>query len=405
MKILILTSSFPRFIGDHQGNFVFYLARGQVERGNSVLVLCPHIPKTPFREMMEGVEVIRFPYFFPYGLERLSSDSGMYSALRHSFLAWIQLPLFFLCQSCMAYRVIGKQHIDVIHSHWIVPQGLTGALCHRLFSIPHLATIHGTDLNLVKNSRFLQILCRFIVRNSAVVTVNSSYMKNQLMEIVPQAMGKTRTIPMGVDLSRFIIDISSGRTRNNPEEKIILNVGRLIDWKGTTCLIEAMPEILSRIPGARLIIIGRGPQEEILQQKVRDLRLENHIEFPGTVSDEDLRGYYRSADVFVLPSINVSGRTEGLGVVLLEAMASGCPVIGSNVGGIPDIITDGENGFLVPERDPGALAKRITEILSGTDLSDKFRINGLLRVRNSFSWEKISDEFSAVYRQVQKQHT
>jgi len=401
MKILMLTSSFPRFIGDHQGNFVFHLARTQVERGNTVLVVCPHIPKTLFHETMEGVEIFRFPYFFPYRLQRLSSDTGMFSALRHSLLAWFQLPWYFFCQWHMAYRIIRKQNPGIIHSHWIIPQGLIGALCHRLFDIPHIATIHGTDLNLAKNSRFLQALCRLIVRNSAVVTINSSYMKKQLEEIVPEALKKNHTIPMGVDLSRFAAGIDPGYVRKNHETKIILNIGRLIDWKGTVYLIKAMPEIVSGIPGVRLIIIGRGPQEEVLRQKVRDLHLENHVEFPGTVSDDALIQYYQSADVFVLPSVNLSGKTEGLGVVLLEAMASRCPVIGSDAGGIPDIIRDGENGFLFPGGDEKMLAKRIIELLSDDTLADRFRKAGYETVRMQFSWDGIAQRFSEVYGAVQ----
>jgi glycosyltransferase involved in cell wall biosynthesis len=104
--------------------------------------------------------------------------------------------------------------------------------------------------------------------------------------------------------------------------------------------------------------------------------------------------------VFVLPSINCAGKTEGLGIVLLEAMASGCPVIGSNVGGIPDIITDGENGFLVPEQRPDIIAEKIIRILADTGLQEKFRRNGLIRVQELFSWEIISKKFSDVYEQV-----
>jgi glycosyltransferase involved in cell wall biosynthesis len=181
---------------------------------------------------------------------------------------------------------------------------------------------------------------------------------------------------------------------------IILNVGRLIDWKGTIHLIDAIPMVLQHAPDTRLLIIGSGPEKEHLVQRTHELSLEEKVKFLGKVNDDDLVAYYHAADIFVLPSVNKSGKTEGLGVVLLEAMASGCPVIGSNVGGIPDIITDGENGFLVPEQDPSALADRIIQIISDADLREKFQKDGYARIQESFTWDKIAERFSMVYSQV-----
>jgi glycosyltransferase involved in cell wall biosynthesis len=137
---------------------------------------------------------------------------------------------------------------------------------------------------------------------------------------------------------------------------------------------------------------------------VRELKLEDCITFLGTVNNSTLIGYYHCADVFVLPSIQKLGNTEGLGVVLLEAMASGCPVIGTNVGGIPDIITDGDNGFLVPERDSAQLAEKIIRLLSDAKLRETFRKNGYARIDESFSWDRISDKFASVYQQILMEH-
>jgi len=205
---------------------------------------------------------------------------------------------------------------------------------------------------------------------------------------------------MGVDPEKFKRWGISDLKRDPGTKHRILSVGRLIDWKGTIHLIEAMPKVLSDFSDASLLIIGSGPEKGHLLQRTHELSLEDHVKFPGTVSDEDLQTCYHTADVFVLPSITKDGKTEGLGVVLLEAMASGCPVIGSNVGGIPDIITDGETGFLVPEQRPDILAEKILRILADTELQEKFRRNGLIRVNKSFSWETISKQFSEVYGAV-----
>jgi L-malate glycosyltransferase len=400
MKIAILTSSFPRAPGDYQGNFVLFLARGLVKKGNDVNVICPHIPGTPFHEVMEGVEIHRIPYFYPYPLQSLSSDTGMYSALRHSILAWIQLPLFSLFLGYGAYRIIREQDIDLLHTHWFVPQGLIGSFLHVFLRIPHVATVHGSDLNILKKHTFLYPICRFIIRNSAFITVNSSYMKQQLLAVSSGCEQKIRVIPMGVD--QVLVCAGQPVTVKHLEYTgpIILSVGRLIDWKGTKFLIESLPAVLKKFPGAQLHIAGAGPERESLGKLVCRLGLDYHVVFLGLVPSADLTACYLSADVFVLPSINKSGITEGLGVVLLEAMASGCPVIGSNVGGIPDIITDGENGFLVPEQDPDRLAHRIIRVLSDEDLRDKFRRNGYKRIKEIYSWEIISGRFSDVFIQT-----
>jgi glycosyltransferase involved in cell wall biosynthesis len=161
-----------------------------------------------------------------------------------------------------------------------------------------------------------------------------------------------------------------------------------------------MPAVLERFPDTKLLIVGTGPEREALILDAQELGLRDRVELVGTVPTRDLPSYYLSADVFVLPSITLKGKTEGLGVVLLEAMASGCPVIGSNVGGIPDIITDGENGFLVPEQNPGAMADKIIQIFSDANLREKFRENAYERIGESFTWDKIGKCFSEVYSET-----
>jgi L-malate glycosyltransferase len=400
MKIALLSSSFPRYQGDFQGNFIFYLARGQRELGNEVHVICPHIPGTPFYEVMDGIHVHRFPYFFPHRFQFLSSDTGMYSALRQSFLSWIQLPLLFLFMGTNTRRIIWQHRIDLLHTHWLVPQGLTGAVLHGLTGIPHIATVHGSDVNILKNHRVLHSLCRFITRNSLVISVNSNYMKRQLLEISPECEGKVKVIPMGIEPEQFTSSEYPDIPSRYQAGYIIFCAGRLIELKGTEYLIDAMPGILSCLPNTRLLVAGDGPEKVNLIKKIQVLNLGSHVSLLGTISHQDIPAYYHSADVFVLPSVFISGMTEALGLVLLEAMASGCPVIGSNVGGIPDIISDGENGFLVPERDPVAIAEKIVMLLSDPVLAERFRKAGYATVMTRFSWDQISSQFSGVYDQV-----
>lgn len=184
------------------------------------------------------------------------------------------------------------------------------------------------------------------------------------------------------------------------ETDVILFVGRLIDWKGVNILVSSMKKVRDTVRNARLVIVGDGPERKSLADRVKELGLEDSVTFTGQVSGMELKDYYSRASVFVLPSITVNNQTEGLGVVLLEAMASGVPVIGSNTGGIPDIIEDGVNGLLVQPGDPKALADAIIRILSDLALADRFREAGIKTVSERFSWDRIGDQFTMVYQEV-----
>ena len=161
-----------------------------------------------------------------------------------------------------------------------------------------------------------------------------------------------------------------------------------------------MKDVTKNFPTAKLVIGGNGPEKGNLERLTEELNLKKNVFFAGYIEDIDLPEYYGFADVFCLPSINLNGQTEALGVVLLEAMACGTPVIGSDVGGIPDIIEDGYNGFLVPEKSPKDLADKIIELLSNRKLAEEFAANGLKTVREKFSWDRVIEKFRNVYEQV-----
>ncbi|SCL75219.1 GDP-mannose-dependent alpha-(1-6)-phosphatidylinositol monomannoside mannosyltransferase [Methanoculleus chikugoensis] len=399
LKVLMVTSSFPRHEGDYFGQFILELAKSLKPNGIEPVVLCPHFPGAARKEVMSGVKVYRFPYFYPYSLQRIAVEGGMFQNIRKSLLAKLQLPLFLAMELVYTIRVVRREKIDLIHTHWIVPQGLIGALSGRLLHRPHILSVHGTDVNIAAKNRVLGWVTRIVTRNSGKILTNSTYTRELFVSIDPSAESKIEVIPMGVDVELF-----QNPLNGNPKEKsgdpYILYIGRLIDWKGLEYLIDAFAIVSRRIPGAKLIIGGEGPEEEQLKQQVKDLGLNDSVRFVGLIKSSDLSRYYHEAAVFVLPSIQAEGQTEGLGVVLLEAMACGTPVVGSNVGGIPDIIQDEWNGYLVQERSPSELAERIIALLENQTVREQFKENGLQTIYEHFSWRQISTKFTQTYVQL-----
>lgn len=396
MKILVLTSTFPRWNDDVRPPFVYDLSRGLQKQGFDVFVLAPHCQGAKKFEIMDGMKVYRFTYFYPAKYQKIAYGPGVVPNLKSSILARIELPIFFLSELFNAMKIIRREKIDIINSHWLIPHGIVGVICKKVFRIPNVAIAHGSDVNISTHSRILKKLCSAVIDGSDKVTVNSSYIKKIVLGINSKSVDKIDIIPMGVDNSIFDVHNLSNLKEAYNAKYLIFSVGRLIDWKGMDILIMAMPEVIKKIPEVKLVIGGSGPKKEALKKLVKDLGLEDKVILTGYLENVDMPKYYASADVFVLPSINLNGQTEALGVVLLEAMASGCPVIGSNVGGVPDIIQDGVNGFLVKEKSPADMANSIVEILLNDQIRDKFKINGLKTVNERFLWQKIVQQFADV---------
>jgi len=162
-----------------------------------------------------------------------------------------------------------------------------------------------------------------------------------------------------------------------------------------------MKEVLKKHKNARLKIVGSGPLENKLKNMIIKLELQNEVEIIKNVSDEELLRLYNSSDLFVLPSITDSqGNTEGLGVVLLEAMASGLPVIGSNVGGIKDIIVDNETGLLFQEKNSQEIVDKIIFTIENKSKMNKLAENGLNFVEENFNWEIVAESYQDCYKSV-----
>jgi glycosyltransferase involved in cell wall biosynthesis len=182
----------------------------------------------------------------------------------------------------------------------------------------------------------------------------------------------------------------------------LLFVGRLVERKGVEVLVRALPRLLEE-RDVRLTVVGEGEREASLRATARGVGMEDRIEFTGFVSREELSRRYASCDIFVLPAVvDRKGDTEGLGVVLLEALRHERPVVASRAGGIPDIVEDGRTGWLVPPGDPAALARRILDVAGRPDDARRVARRGREVVEARFGWERILEGLDATYREARE---
>lgn len=398
-KILVLTTTFPRWAEDSTPRFVYDLSRRLAARHN-IIILAPHYKTAKKKETMGGLDVRRFAYFKPESLQKLCYDGGIIPHMKSSFLAKMQMPLLIIAEFFSASKIIKNEKISLIHAHWILPQGFVGMFLKKLFKVPLLVTIHGSDLFPLKNNLFKK-LQKFAVNNADFITVNTEATKKELLGRFPEASRKVKVVPMGVN-SDFFKKLKIKKPKNYPKNKILLFVGRLSDQKGLQYLIDAMPEVVKKEPNTKLLIIGEGPFKAELEKKIDENRIKEHVEFLGSLPASDVVKYHNYADVFVLPSLSNKTGTEALGLALMEAMSSGCAVIGTNVGGIPSLIKNGYNGLLVNQKDSKELAGAIIDLLKNRKKAEILGRNASNFIRKNYSWDKVGNQFLVIYKKIIK---
>lgn len=388
-RLLVLASTYPRWPDDPEPGFVHELCKRLADTFETT-VLCPHSPGAATTEVLNGVTVVRYRYA-PERLETLVNDGGIVTNLRLRRWKYLLVPPFVLAQAWSAWRLVRVQSFDVIHAHWIVPQGLTVACLQWLpgGAVPFVVTSHGADLYALKGRLFDKVR-RFVLQRASAASVVSSAMRHAL-EAAGAPLGKISILPMGVDTEgRFTPDSSVERSEHE-----ILFVGRLVEKKGVRYVLRALPNVLDAVPEARLTIAGFGPDDAALRLLTRQLGLEAVVRFTGALPQSVLPGYYRTAAVFVAPFVQAgSGDQEGLPVALMEAVACGCPVVAGDIPGIEDLLGEDRLEVCVDARDKQALAAKIIETLSdpveGQRRADRIRATAGQRV----GWSRVADGYA-----------
>ena len=399
IRVLVIATTFPRWEDDQEPRFVYNLCQN-LPKEVDIHVLAPHAPNAKEQETWGEIKITRFPYFYPKYLKKLCYDGGIIPKLKSSWLARVQLPFFLFFLFIRLIKMTANNRFDLIHCHWLIPQGFFCALIKFFRGTPYLLTAHGGDVYSFKGIPVIPNLIKFALKRSTFCTVNSQATRNQVLKFSKNS--SIKVVPMGVDLKEFHPGNYNEKFKAPFGEKnlLLLGVGRLAEKKGFKYLIEAMPLILQEIPSAKLVIIGFGPQKARLENQIQQLELASSISLIGGKTGKELQDWFASADIFIGPSIiTADGDTEGQGVVFLEAMASGTAVIASDVGGIKDAVRDNISGLLVPEKNPQAIAEKVLTLAKNNQLKEKLIQNALELVRSDYSGEQLSQKFLTLYTQ------
>jgi colanic acid/amylovoran biosynthesis glycosyltransferase len=259
--------------------------------------------------------------------------------------------------------LLGRRRPSLIHAHFGI-EGVSALGLATQLEIPLVTTFHGFDATLKTHAMLgspawfrYPLLRRKLAREGNLFLCASSFIRQKLLETgFPES--RTHTHYIGVDCQTI-------RPRADFEETpLILHVARLVEVKGTRYLLRAFATVARKYDRVQLLIIGDGPLRRQLRALTASLGMRDRVEFLGAVPHVAVLSWMRKAAMLVLPGIRTAtGREEGLGMVLLEAAATGLPIVGSRVGGIPECMLEGKTGFLVPERDEDALARRMAELL------------------------------------------
>ena len=400
MNILVLTSAYPKFAGDATAPFMASITEHVAARGHSIHVVLPaHVQWA--RPRSEG-SIHFHPYRYspsrswtPWGFAQ-SLESGVKLKRRLYALA----PAVYASARHTCRRLTAAERFDVVHAHWAVPNGFIAAGVCKSRGIPLVVTLHGSDISVSEKKPWFARLARGSFAAANVITAPSNDLLQRARRL--GARGELELIPWGADPDLFHPDPEAARRVRHQhglsdEDVLVLGVGRFVRWKGFDDLISSVALATDRHPELRLVLVGDGDIRGELEARVRELGIERVVTFTGMAARDDVRAYLAAADIVAVPSVHADGFVDGQPTVALEAMATAKPLVVTRVGGLPDLVRPGENGLVVEERDPSALAAAIVALADDAARRRVMGAAGRERVQRELNWDAVADRLIRVY--------
>lgn len=393
-RVLVVASTFPASKNDSVPAFVRdqVIAMKQQNGSLQFSVLAPHDERSHTKSFVSHThyDEYRFHYAWPTSIEKLAGR-GIMPALQANPLNYLLIPALFIGEFLALYRLTRRIKPAIIYAHWFTPQAVNARLVGALTGTPFIFTTHASDVSVWHKLPFLgPLVVRSNVRKAVSFTAVSRRSMHKLAAFFSEAewnrlKSRSKVIPMGVDL------LEAADPTHHPDGNGILFVGRLAEKKGVQYLLPAFKDVLEKLPSTRLTIAGDGPWLERLKTQASELGLHETVTFPGYITGIDKQNLIDSHAVYVVPSIITdSGDAEGLPVSLMEGLAAGKICIASNESGADDILGDGKDGFLVPQRDAKSLTDALHRALTLPE-DERLRMSALAReTARQFSWPTIA---------------
>jgi len=395
MKVLVLSHMFPNTMNEVYGIFVANQVFALAQLGHEVKVVSPvpwsppvlsflnkkwaqyaRIPRSKWRQDIE----ICYPRYLIFPQKYFYQYTGW-------FCYWgIKKTVD---------EIFSRFNFDVIHAHTALPDGYAAHLLKKDFQRPVVLTIHGQDIfaNIHMGPSCRRAVSLALTAADRVVAV-SSRLKEEMACLLPAQ--RIQVIPNGFFPNKGNNSVPELRQEFSPG-KVLLSVGYLIERKGHRYVLEALAGLVEEFPGLKYLIIGDGVEESSLKKQAEELALKNHVMFLGRKSSAEVKKYMAMCDVFVLPSWK-----EAFGVVYLEAMALGKPVIGCRGEGIEDFVSHGENGMLVSPRNPEELYQVLRELMEDQEKADRIGKKGQETVLGGYTWADTARQLQDVYLSLNK---
>ena len=401
MKVIHITSSYPRFLEDGTAPFIRSIVEEQLELGYEVFVLAPYDPDV--NKQHQEQFVTRFRYIRPDSLHIMGHAKALTAGVYLRPLAILLAPLYLLFGLYRLFRIASSEKPDILHAHWVLPNGPIAAIVSYMLGIPLTISLHGSDVFIANKSTLLKTIARLSLNQAKIITAPSNDLKKRAMDTGTK--NPILVAPWGVNPKLFKYE----QTHEDPSrykelgslQHTIISLGRMDYKKGFRYLVESMPAILERFPNTHFLIGGEGPIREELRQCAEDLNVSEYLELPGKIPWDDVPEFLGKGDIFVLPSVqDEHGNVDGLPTVMFEAMSTGLPVVASDIGGIGLVINDYDNGIKVPPGDIQALQKAIEYLLENSEEAVQIGRRAREEIEARFTWKHVAQYLDSLYRQT-----
>jgi glycosyltransferase involved in cell wall biosynthesis len=419
MRVLMLTSSYPKYAGETTAPFIEEIAASLVRRGHEVHVLAPFQPDIRRAPVERGVH-LRFFRYAPHPALNVWGYAGSQRGdVRLKAQALAVAPFALAATIFAALHATQPQSsttfrpspfaFDLLHAHWLLPNGTPAALVAALRGLPLVVSLHGSDVALAERHWLTAAAAGVTLRAADAITACSADLHARALRLGAPC-NRARVLPYGVDPQAFCprpeardaVRAELGLAEGQP---LVLTLGRLVYKKGFGVLLDAWPAVLRRHPGARLAIVGDGDLRDELAAQSQALGIADSVRFTGQLPRARTSSYLASADVFVVPSVrDQSGNVDGLPNTLLEGMGTARPIVATRLAGIPQVIDDGTHGLLVPERDAASLAGAISRLLDDGALAARLGANARRRIERELTWDATASLWEATYQSALDAH-